>query len=151
MKFLAVVYFGFCMLAGARAQTNVVFPELLSSGNSVLMTNAEFRCLSGGKLCFRSGLSEYRSFEGAKLSPDVLAKLGFTLEDLHKRQELFNQKNKLASAAYAAQVAALAQRQQQLELEYEKNAARLAATASTNGASVSQPKAKSNGGSKRRY
>ena len=150
MKLRLLAGFGIFLAVGASGQTNIVFPELLSPSETVLMTNAEFRCLTGGKLCFRSGLSDYRSYEAAKLHTNVLLKLGFTLEDLQKRQAAFDQKNKLATAAYAAQAAALAQQRQQAELKAQSDAEKLASFNATNAATANPAIKKTNGNTKKR-
>ena len=69
-----------------RAQTNLVtFPELLSCTNTVLMTNATFRCAVAGKLFFQSGDDEH-GYMAETLDTNVLAKLGLNLSALKAAQ-----------------------------------------------------------------
>ena len=51
------------------AQTNAIaFPQLLSATNSVLMTNAEFRCFVGDKVFFKN--DNGRSHQKSKMEAD---------------------------------------------------------------------------------
>jgi hypothetical protein len=76
------------------AQTNTfLFPVLLSSTNSVLMTNAEFRSTFGNKVIFKSDDS-LKGFAGPSLHSNVLQRLGLTLEQLETAQVALDAKNK---------------------------------------------------------
>jgi peroxiredoxin len=84
------------------ALTNsIIFPHLLSPTDSVLMTNAEFRCFSGSKIYFRND-NGYQSFHAADLNPDVLAVLHVTdaqLEAQQKNLDAANERYKEEAAA----------------------------------------------------
>jgi hypothetical protein len=86
-KFLFLILMAGCL--AARAQTNManVFPVLYSSRGVPLMTNAEFRCLSGERLCFRSGEANYEAFKGTDLDSNVLADLKITPKMLGESEE----------------------------------------------------------------
>lgn len=75
-----------CLLAlcgmSAYGQTNqIIFPQLLSCSNTVLMTQAEFRCTSGTKVIFIKD-GNYQAFEASSLSSNVLTTIGATLDGL---------------------------------------------------------------------
>jgi exonuclease VII small subunit len=92
----------------SSAQTNsIIFPELLSPTNSVLMTNAEFRTFSGSKIFFRND-DGYKSFQAAELNTNVLAALHITAAQLESQQAALDaakQKYKDSVAAYQAEQA----------------------------------------------
>ena len=85
------------------AQTNsIVFPQLLSPTDLVLMTNAEFRCLSGDKIFFRND-NGYQSFRATDLNTEVLAALHITAAQLEARHKNLDAANRrYTSAAPAA-------------------------------------------------
>ena len=86
MKTLLVLLIGCASVIILDAQTNsIVFPQLLSATNSVLMTNAEFRAVSGSKLIFKANDS-YQSFEARLLNEDVLKRLGITVSQLESNK-----------------------------------------------------------------
>ena len=69
-----------------RAQTNLItFPELRSCTNTVLMTNATFRCAVAGKLFFQSGEDEH-GYLAETLDTNVLVKLGLNIEAMKAAQ-----------------------------------------------------------------
>lgn len=68
------------------AQTNIIFPQLISSTNTVLMTNAEFRCFGGDKIFFLNE-NGYQSFYAADLSTNVLSALHVTAAQLAARKK----------------------------------------------------------------
>src|SRR5580704_6910895 len=71
----------------SSAQTNnIIFPQLLSSTDSILMTNAEFRSFSGDKIIFRND-NGYRTFRAADLNADFLAALRVTAAQLETQQK----------------------------------------------------------------
>jgi peroxiredoxin len=85
-------------------QTNsIIFPQLLSPTDSVLMTNAEFRCFSGNKIFFRNE-SSYQSFHATDLNTNVLVALHITAAQLETRQKNLD----AANQRYREQVAAQA-------------------------------------------
>jgi hypothetical protein len=69
----------------ASAQTNVIFPQLLSATNTVLMTNAEFRCISGNRIFFLSG-ETYKVFRPSDLTSNELAALHLSADKLNATQ-----------------------------------------------------------------
>ncbi|MGD0813829.1 MAG: redoxin domain-containing protein [Verrucomicrobiota bacterium] len=76
------------------AQINsIIFPQLLSPAGSVLMTNAEFRLFSGGKIFFKND-NGYQSFHAADLNADVLAALHITDAQLEAQQKNLDAANK---------------------------------------------------------
>jgi len=78
----------------SSAQTNaIIFPQLLSPTNSVLMTNAEFRCYFGNKIFFRNDAG-YQSFHPADLNTNVLATLGTTSAKLEVQQKALDDAEK---------------------------------------------------------
>ena len=65
----------FTATLAAKAQTNtIVFPQLLSATNSVLMTNAEFRLVSGNRIFFENEAGE-KWFHATNLDASVLITL----------------------------------------------------------------------------
>lgn len=71
----------------SSAQTNsIIFPQLLSPTNSVLMTNAEFRCYSGAKIFFMNDAG-YKAFYAADLNTNVLAALHISPAQLAAQQK----------------------------------------------------------------
>lgn len=81
--------------------TGLVFPQLVSPADSVLMTNAEFRCVSGDKIFFKSG-NEYQSFHATDLNTNILAALHVTTAQLEAQQKSLD----AANQRYNVQVAA---------------------------------------------
>jgi hypothetical protein len=67
-------------------QTNLIFPQLLSPANTVLMTNAEFRCYSGNRIFFLND-GGYRAFLAADLNSNVLVTLHTSAEILDAQQQ----------------------------------------------------------------
>jgi hypothetical protein len=111
-----------CGLAATFAQTNqaadapasavpvpVIFDQLLSASNSVLMTNAEFRQSFGRKLVFKSGL-DLQSFDIGQLHPSVLKRLGLDPAGLAAAQKKLDDENK-AFAVQRQQAQAVARNQ----------------------------------------
>ena len=77
----------------ASAQTNgIMFPQLLSPTNSVLMTNAEFRTFSGKKIFFRNDAG-YKSFTADDLNTNVLTALGTSAAKLNVQQAALDAAN----------------------------------------------------------
>jgi hypothetical protein len=71
----------------SSAQTNgIIFPLLLSPTNSVLMTNAEFRVISGAKIFFKNDAG-YRMFYPGQLNSNVLAALHTSIPQLAAQQQ----------------------------------------------------------------
>jgi peroxiredoxin len=100
---LLILGLAFVVLADPQTDS-VVFPQLLSPTDSVLMTNAEFRCFSGNKIFFRNDHG-YKSFHAADLNANILATLHITaaqLEVLQKNLDAANQRYKAAAAAALA-------------------------------------------------
>jgi len=71
----------------SSAQTNsIIFPQLLSPTNSVLMTNAEFRMISVPKIYFKNDAG-YRSFYPGELNSNVLTALHTSIEQIAAQQQ----------------------------------------------------------------
>jgi peroxiredoxin len=100
---------GLAVTAPADSQTDqpsaptnsIIFPQLLSPMDSILMTNAEFRGFSGDKLIFRND-NGYRTFRAADLNADLLAALRVTTGQLDTQQKNLE----AAKQRYNEQVAA---------------------------------------------
>ena len=106
---LAITAFAAPQTGPPAAQTNnLVIPQLLSPAHSVLMTNAEFRCVSGDKILFKNG-NDYESFHAADLSADILAALDLTAAQLEVQQRSLDAaKQRYDVQVAASQLAALA-------------------------------------------
>ena len=84
MKLIAFIFTLGCLTL--QAQTNLVtFPTLLSATNTVLMTNATFRCAVAGKLFFQNGDDEH-GYLAETLNTNVLVKLGLNLQAMKAAQ-----------------------------------------------------------------
>jgi hypothetical protein len=71
----------------------VIFPALLSTNNTVLMTNAEFRSTMGSVLLFKND-DGYRKFSFEQLSPDVLHRLGMDPEKMAAEKKAKEERDK---------------------------------------------------------
>lgn len=92
----------FCILItslSAFTQTTnvIVFHRLLSVSNTVLMTNAEFRCVTGNRIFFRDEAG-YEGFSADVLNSNVLTKLNLNASQLDSRQTKFTDKKILSAA-----------------------------------------------------
>jgi hypothetical protein len=116
MKIILPIMFVISAALVASAQTNsIIFPQLLSPTNSVLMTNAEFHSIIGNRIFFGSG-SDIRSFHAGDLNTNVLAALHVTPEQLAEKQlamDAAEQKRKAQLAARQAEQ----ERQRQLAIQ----------------------------------
>ena len=90
----------------------IVFSRIISTNNSVLMTNAEFRSAFGRKIIFKSDL-QLESFDFEKLHPSILEALKLTPDNAKAEQAKLDEKNRAwnAQSAEEAQKAAGAQAQ----------------------------------------
>ncbi|EEF60965.1 hypothetical protein Cflav_PD4134 [Pedosphaera parvula Ellin514] len=90
----------------------MVFSRIVSTNNTVLMTNAEFRSAFGRKIIFKSDL-QLESFDFAKLHPAILEALKLTPDNIKAEQAKLDEKNRAwnAQSADEAQKAAGAQAQ----------------------------------------
>jgi len=121
------------LIMSLPAQTNaIIFPQLLSPTNSILMMDAEFRCFSGNKIFFKNDAG-YKSFFAADLNTNVLNALNTTAAKLDANQEAVaaaNLRYKVQNAAriaeQAAQQRAQAVREEQETLRLEKQAIKAA-------------------------
>ncbi len=113
MKPALVIVALFCALTSFAQTNSIIFPQLLSPTNSVLMTNAEFRCFSGAKIFFKND-DGYKSFTAAELNTNVLAALHVTAAGLDAKQASLER----ANADYARRV--LIARQQQAAQDNSK-------------------------------
>ena len=103
---LAVAALADPQIGGPSAQTNsITFQQLLSPADSVLMTNAEFRCFSGDKIFFRND-NGYQSFHAADLNPNVLAALHITTAQLETQQKNLDAANQRYQEQAAAALGA---------------------------------------------
>ena len=108
---------------GITATNQLIFPLLLSTNESTLMTNAEFRCTQGIKVFFRnSDGSLYQSFNASEIDSNQLAQMGLnlaTMEDAQGRlvedRQQFAQQEAAGQAAIAAEQAQAAQAAQQAQ------------------------------------
>jgi regulator of protease activity HflC (stomatin/prohibitin superfamily) len=93
MKQIVALIFLMAVECG-RSETNaVVFPALLSSTNSTLLSNAEFRRTFGSKVIFKSQ-DNLVGFEARSLHSNVLQRLGLTVEKLEADQAALDAKNR---------------------------------------------------------
>ena len=101
---------------GITATNQLIFPLLLSTNQSALMTNAEFRCTQGIKVFFRnSDGSIYQSFNASEIDSNQLAQMGLNLDTMEGAQDRlvqdrqqFEQQEAAGQAAFAAAQAAQA-------------------------------------------
>ena len=106
---------------GITATNQLIFPLLLSTNQSTLMTNAEFRCTQGIKVFFRnSDGSIYQSFNASEIDSNQLAQMGLNLDTMAGAQDRltqdrqqFAQQEAAGQAAVAAAQAQAAQQAQQ--------------------------------------
>lgn len=101
------------------SQDPIILPQLLSTNNAVLMTNAEFRVVYGDKLWFKDDADAFKSFRAAQISSNSLAQLHFIREKLEADQAVRD----AAASAYLAKQPQILQAQAQRNAE----AARVAA------------------------
>lgn len=119
----------------------MVFNQIVSTNNTVLMTNAEFRKAFGRKIIFKSDL-QLESFDYEKLHPAILEALKLTPDNIKTEQTKLDEKNRAWNAQNAeeAQKAAGAQAQYaQQAQEAKAKAAEQAAQARTNQPALSTP------------
>jgi hypothetical protein len=109
---------------GITATNQLIFPLLLSTNQSALMTNAEFRCTQGIKVFFRnSDGSIYQSFDASEIDSNQLAQMGLNLATMEgaqdrlveDRQQFARQEAAGQAAFAAAQAAQAAQQAQQAQ------------------------------------
>lgn len=120
MKFKIGLLAAIAISLSASAQTNIViFNQLLSPSNTVLMTNAEFRCYSGSKIFFKND-NGYQAFHAFDLSSNVLVALHTSPAQLDAQQQALD----AANARYKANVAAYwAEKEQAKELALKQREA----------------------------
>jgi hypothetical protein len=108
---------------GITATNQLIFPLLLSTNQSALMTNAEFRCTQGIKVFFcNSDGSIYQSFNASEIDSNQLAQMGLNLAAMDGAQnrlvedrQQFAQQEAAGQAAVAAAQAQAAQQAQQAQ------------------------------------
>ncbi len=106
MKLTIILIAALFFAISSSAQTNkIVFEKLLSPTNSVLMTNAEFRLISGDTIIFLNDVG-YQKFHASDLNTNVLAALHVTAGGLELAQKELDLKNANYRVWYAKQVAA---------------------------------------------
>lgn len=98
-----LILFACVISVACFGQTNgIIFPELMSSTNTVLMTNAEFRCYSGDAMFFKSN-DHYQIFHAKDLAQSVLDTLHTSADQLESKQRAldeYNRQYKDAAASY---------------------------------------------------
>lgn len=95
---------------GVTATNQIIFSTLLSTNETPLMTNAEFRCTQGIKVFFCTpDYSQYQNFDAREIDTNQLARMGidlFKMEDdqtrLQEEREKFEQEEAAGQAAAAA-------------------------------------------------
>ena len=138
----------------APAQTNapagaapIVFSELLSTNESGLMTNAEFRCTQGLSVFFRSkDGSDYERFNAGEIDTNQLARMGLVLAKLRADQARLD----AARQRYAQEVAQARQLAAEQAQAAEQSTNQTAA-GSTNSPSSSTPSSTPERTHRRRY
>src|SRR5580704_18545017 len=99
---------------GVTATNQIIFPLLLSTNQSALMTNAEFRCTQGIKVFFRnSDGSIYQSFNATEIDSNQLAQMGLNLDTMAGAQDRLTQDRQQFAQQEAAGQAAVAAAQAQ--------------------------------------
>lgn len=98
-----------------KATSRIVFDNLLSISNQVLMTKAEFRFAWGTNVYFKND-SDYKSFPATSLNASTFERLGFTPEGLQAACD----QNTKQHEAYQQQKA---QYQADLKVEQDRQAA----------------------------
>lgn len=89
-----LVVIGLLISQASFAQDHaIIFPKLLSPIDSVLMTNAEFRCFSGDKMFFKNE-GGYHAFHAADLNTNVLFALHVSSEQLEAKQKAADEADK---------------------------------------------------------
>jgi len=90
---LPFIALGLLLAVVASGQSGIIFPQLLSPSNTVLMTNAEFRTFSGAKIFFKNDAG-YKSFTAPDLNTNVLTALGTSADKLSAQQSALDAANK---------------------------------------------------------
>ncbi|HXB58108.1 MAG TPA: hypothetical protein VNU95_00995 [Candidatus Acidoferrales bacterium] len=124
---------------GVTATNQIIFPLLLSTNESTLMTNAEFRCTQGIKVFFRnSDGSIYQSFNASEIDSNQLAQMGLslaTMEDAQGRlvvdRQQFAQQEAAGQAAFAAAQAAQAEQEAQANAASQESTNQTASSSSS--------------------
>ena len=126
---------------GVTATNQLIFPFLLSTNQTTLMTNAEFRCTQGIKVFFRnSDGSIYQSFDAPEIDSNQLAQMGLNLATMEgaqdqlvqDRQQFAQQEAAGQAAVAAAQAAQAAQEAQQSQTTSGQGTNQMASSSSTN-------------------
>jgi len=82
---LVLIAATFAALVSSAQTNNIIFQQLLSPTNSVLMTNAEFRVIAVPKIYFKNDAG-YRSFYPGELNSNVLAAIGTSSKKIAAQQ-----------------------------------------------------------------
>jgi hypothetical protein len=109
---------------GITATNQIIFPLLLSTNESTLMTNAEFRCTQGIKVFFcNSDGSVYQSFAATEIDTNQLAQMGLNLAAMEDAQDRLTQdRQQFAQEEAAGQAAVAAAQAAQAAQEAQANA-----------------------------
>jgi hypothetical protein len=127
---------------GITATNQLIFPLLLSTNQSTLMTNAEFRCTQGVKVFFRnSDDSIYQSFDASEIDSNQLAQMGLNLAAMEGAQnrlvedrQQFAQQEAAGQAAFAAAQAKAAQAEQPAQNNSSQGTNQMSSSSSTSAA-----------------
>jgi hypothetical protein len=106
----------------------IVFNRIISTNNSVLLTNAEFRSAFGRKIIFKSNL-QLESFDFEKLHPSILEALKLTPDTVKAEQAKLDEKNRAWSAQSAEEAQKAAGAQAQFIQHAQEDQAKVAALA----------------------
>lgn len=126
---------GLAQPVGITATNQIIFPLLLSTNESPLMTNAEFRCTQGIKVFFcTTDYSQYQNFDAREIDTNQLARMGLDVSRMQADQaRLEEDRQKFAQEEAAGQAALAAAQAAQAAQEAEADSARQG----TNGAASS--------------
>jgi hypothetical protein len=127
---------------GITATNQIIFPFLLSTNQSTLMTNAEFRCTQGIKVFFRnSDGSLYQSFNASEIDSNQLAQMGLSLAAMEDAQDrLVEDRQQFAQQEAAGQAAVAAAQAAQAAQEAQANANQGTNQVASSSSSTNTPK-----------
>jgi hypothetical protein len=112
---LVLIVAMFTVLVSSAQTNSIIFPQLLSSTNTVLMTNAEFRQIAVPKIYFKNDAG-YRSFYPGELNSNVLSAIGTSFAKIAAQQAAIIAAHQKYLAAVAA-AKAEQERQRQIAIK----------------------------------
>lgn len=123
---------------GITATNRIIFPFLLSTNESTLMTNAEFRCTQGVRVFFcNSDGSIYQSFNASEIDSNQLARMGLDLATMEAAQSrLEESREQFAQQEAAGQAAAAAAQAQAAQQALQEQNASIGGTNQSGSASI---------------